>query len=215
MTEAEIEKIRIDYLKGLKYAEITQKYNITENKLKTLKRKYNWKRSKSNAQKGNKNARGNKGGHAPPGNKNAVTTGEYETLYEGLLDENELNILNNKFINERDMLIKDYNMLEIREARMLKRIQKLQSSGKDMTISSIKDKKKQAERETNTELELTTNIVQRIEEGITRIQESKRRHIESLKKFPNISPPKKEDTSNPFEGLTIEELRNIIDGNNK
>ncbi|EPY08215.1 phage-like terminase small subunit yqas [Paenibacillus alvei TS-15] len=43
------------------------------------------------APKGNQNAKGNRGGNGGPyGNKKAVTTGEYETIWMDALDEDEL-----------------------------------------------------------------------------------------------------------------------------
>ena len=123
MTENEEQKIKKDYKKGLKYKEICTKYSITQNQLKAIIRKYKLTRTKSNAQKGNQNAKGNKGGHAPPKNKNAVTTGEYENFLNDVLEEDEKNILNSTDIKkEKDLLLDEYKVLHIREKRMLKRI---------------------------------------------------------------------------------------------
>ena len=81
-------------------------------------------------------------------------------------------------------------MLFVRELRMLKRIEKLQANGKDMTVSAIKDKNTKhygntVDRETTSELEPTINAVQRIEEGINRVLDTRRKCIESLDKLTN------------------------------
>ena len=188
MTEDQEQNIKNDYLKGLKYKEICEKYNITQNQLRAVIRKYKLTRTKSNAQKGNQNAKGNKGGHAPPKNKNAVVTGEYETFFDDVLDDDEKNILNSSEIKkEKELLIDEYKILHIREKRMLKRIKKIQE-GKQMIIKSIRDTNNKhygttTDRETTTELETRDELIQRIEEGITRVQEAKRRCIETMNKL--------------------------------
>lgn len=202
MTENEEQKIKKDYKKGLKYKEICKKYNITQNQLKSIIRKYKLTRTKSNAQKGNTNAKGNKGGHAPPRNKNAVVTGEFETFYDDVLDDDEINILNSSDIKkEKELLIYEYKLLHIREKRMLKRIKKLQD-GKDMTVKSIRDTNNKhygdtTDREIVTELEPKIEIIQRIEEGITRVQEAKRRCIETINKL-IIQDDEDEEIDNSF-----------------
>lgn len=57
-------KIKKDYMSGLKYKDIQEKYNITNNQLIYLIQKNKWKRknNRSEALKNNKNAKGNKGG---------------------------------------------------------------------------------------------------------------------------------------------------------
>ena len=73
---------------------------------------------------------------------------------------------------------------------MLNRIKKIQDKNKDMTIASISktnyqstEWNKENSTTTLTHAEDTTMIIQRIEEALTRVQESKRRCIESLGKI--------------------------------
>lgn len=184
MTEAKIEQIKNDYLQGMKYNDIKQKYNITQAELRSIVYKYKLTRTKSKAQMGNKNALGNKGGiGAEIGNKNAVTTGEYENIYKDVLDEDELDLYENYQVDDvEQLLMEEYKILTIREKRMLKRIKKLNEQ-KDMTIDFIRKKNSKSETETITEAEPTINLIQRIEEGLTRVQEAKRKCIESLNKI--------------------------------
>lgn len=93
-----------DYLKGMKYKEIAEKYGVTINTVKSWKTRYKWSRDgvrtkqksvhtkkKRGGQPGNKNAKG----HGPPkNNQNAVTHGLFskyipqETLeLMGMLEE--------------------------------------------------------------------------------------------------------------------------------
>lgn len=184
MTEAKVEQIKNDYLQGMKYNDIKQKYNITQAELRSIVYKYKLTRTKSKAQMGNKNALGNKGGTgAEIGNKNAVTTGEYENIYKDVLDEDELDLYENYQVDDvEQLLMEEYKILTIREKRMLKRIKKLNEQ-KDMTIDFIRKKNSKSETETITEAEPTINLIQRIEEGLTRVQEAKRKCIESLNKI--------------------------------
>ncbi len=187
MTEAVIENVKKDYLQGMKYKDIIEKYNITQPELRSIIRKNKLTRSRSNIQMGNKNSVGNKGGHGTQNNKNAVTTGEYEKIYEDVLEKEELELYNSiEVLDKEQLLINDYKILTIREKRMLTRIQTLKQKGKDMTINYIRSKKSKFETETITDAEPTLNMIQKIEDGLTRIQEAKRKCLESLAKI-NLS----------------------------
>jgi uncharacterized protein YjcR len=75
-----------DYLEGLKYKEIAEKYDVSLNTVKSWKQRHGWNREKGahspkgmhtkrpGAPPGNQNAKGNNGG-APKGNSNAKTHG--------------------------------------------------------------------------------------------------------------------------------------------
>jgi uncharacterized protein YjcR len=96
-----------DYVKGMKYKDIAAKYGVSINTVKSWKKRYGWTREKGahkekgvhtknkrGAPIGNINAKGNKGGAAPKGNRNAVKHGFFskyipkETLeIMGMLDE--------------------------------------------------------------------------------------------------------------------------------
>lgn len=180
MTEAEIENIKRDYLQGMKYNDIMAKYNITQPELRSIIRKNKLTRTKSNAQIGNQNAVGNKGGHPSEENKNAVVTGEYENIYKDVLDDDELELYDKYKVDDAEqLLIEEYKILTIREKRMLQRIKDIKSRGKDMTINFIRNEKGKSTK-TITDAEPTLNLIQRIEDGLTRVQEAKRKCIDSL-----------------------------------
>lgn len=189
MTEDTIKEVKKDYKKGMKYKDIIEKYNITHSELRSIIRKNKLTRTKSKAQIGNQNAVGNKGGHGTENNKNAVTTGEYESIYKDVLEDDEIELYKTLEVNDKEqLLINDYKILTIREKRMLTRIKNLKQQGKDMTIDFIRKKNTRTgkiteETETITEAEPTINIIQRIEEGLTRVQEAKRKTLESLAKL--------------------------------
>lgn len=85
-----IEQAKAMYLKGKKLVEIASQLNLPEGTVRRWKSTHKWDNERSDknserslkkkgGQPGNKNAAGNSGG-APEQNKNAVTTGEFETL---------------------------------------------------------------------------------------------------------------------------------------
>ena len=189
MTQRKEENINNDYLQGMRYKDIFKKYNITLPDLKKIIRKYNLTRDKSQVLKGNKNAKNNKGGQPPIGNKNAVTTGEYESIFQNVLTDEEKSIFKKIKVENTDSLllneyIEEYKLLTIRELRMMRRIMTLEQSERDMTIGSIKKKNNsQGNIETTTEAEATLDKIQRIEDGLTRVTEAKRKSRENMIKL--------------------------------
>ncbi|MET3504952.1 phage terminase small subunit [Halalkalibacter oceani] len=71
---------------------------------------------------GNKNALGNSGGAAPIGNKNALVTGEYESiLFDTLTDEEQV-LFEMIDTSPLSQIEEDIRILSIRERRMMQRI---------------------------------------------------------------------------------------------
>lgn len=215
MNEKDEKKLKKDYKKGLTYKELCKKYDITHNKLIVFIRKNKLTRNKSENAKGNKNATGNKGG-APPKNKNAVVTGAYETIIESLFDENEKVIYNTnqEKIDIKKKIQQEIAILEIREKRILERINE-KKKAKEMSVSSMSSSKNSYHygstavsptNSTNTTLEPTINVIQRLEEALTKVQETKRRYIETFAKLPNDDEDDEEDNSfiDALKGLTKE-----------
>lgn len=189
MTQNKEEKIKTDYLSGMTYKDIFKKYNITLSDLKKIINKYKLTRSKSELLKGNQNAKNNKGGTgASTNNKNAVITGEYERLFDDVLTEEEKALFKDYKIIDMDNLlmqeyIAEYKLLTIRERRMMLRIKKLERADKDMTIGHIRKKNSDGATETVTEAEATVDKIQRIEDGLTRVTEAKRKSRENMIKL--------------------------------
>lgn len=189
MTQKKIENIKTDYLNGMTYKDIFKKHNITLSDLKKIINQYKLTRNKSELYKGNQNAKNNKGGKgATSNNNNAVVTGEYEKIYKNMLTEDEWALYKNYKINDNDELqmqeyIHEYKILTIRENRMMERIRKLERTEKDMTYCHIKKKNSGGDTETITEAEPTIDTIQRIEDGLTRVQEAKRKSRENMIKL--------------------------------
>lgn len=193
MNQNKIEEIKEDYMLGLTYKEIEQKHSIKPNQLKWLIQKHKWKRksNRKQAQKGNQNAKGNKGGTgAKEGNKNALTTGEYETILYDVLTEEEQSLYKKLEIqNKKNILQEEFKILTIRELRILKRIKELKDKNKDMNIERIIQRKYNStiEKETETTTEAVNVItpLQKLEDALTRIQDQKRKCVDSLHKIEN------------------------------
>lgn len=127
-----------DYLAGMKYKDIAEKYNVSLNTVKSWKTRNNWNRKenaqsekvctqnekgahkkKKGGQPGNKNAVGNSGGAAPVGNLNAIKHGAYQTIYAAYLPEEEKEIYD-QMPGEAD-LESEIKLLRLKMARLLNR----------------------------------------------------------------------------------------------
>lgn len=189
-----ISKIKKDYINGKTYNQIAKKHDVTYNEVIYLVRKNKWKRESnlSKIKKGNQNAKGNKGGPgAEKGNTRALKTGEYETIYDDLLTEEEKTIMmQQELYDKKYQIMSEIKLLSVRERRILKKIENLQN-GKEMSIvrmsksSSNNVSYRNNGTLTTTEAESTTNIAQRLDEALTRVQEAKRRYIDSYHKIEN------------------------------
>lgn len=176
-------------MSGKTYKQIAQKHNVTYNEVIYLVKKNKWKRKSnlSKVKKENQNAKGNRGGPgAEKGNTRALKTGEYETIYDDLLTDEEKAIMKQQEIYDKKyQIISEIKILSIRERRIMQKI-KIINDGKDLTIirmSKSASSYKGSGSTTTTEAESTINIVQRLEEALTRVQEAKRRYIDSYHKI--------------------------------
>ncbi|MBU9724427.1 phage terminase small subunit [Diplocloster modestus] len=152
---------------------------------------------KKGGQPGNKNAEGNKGGAAPRQNKNAVKTGEFETVFFDTLEPDEMRLINMVQPDKEQLLLQEIQLLTVRERRMLKRIKSLRSleelpefaedeenkppSGMSIVkYSTGFDKGKLTDLK---EYESILGQIQAIEDALTRVQARRQRAIEALHKF--------------------------------
>lgn len=151
----EAKKIWIDSNKEMKLVDIAEKLEVSASTIRKWKSQDKWdnenKRSAPNAKgsapnrigapKGNRNAKGNKGGGAPKGNsnavgniggappignRNAVTTGEHESIMWDYLDEDEkelFGVIKTDPVYQLDITIRE---LTLRQRRMMKRIQAIE-----------------------------------------------------------------------------------------
>lgn len=150
---------------------------------------------KRGAPVGNLNAKGNRGG-APKGNqyalgkgegkrgnKNAVTTGEYETIMWEFLDEEERELLSSITTDPLEQIDKKIRELTLRERRMMKRIKKIEDGLTDKQRRVLQERKKFKELVvTHDEISGETKKVpvEKQELVVTEIEETEYRAIEDI-----------------------------------
>ncbi|PAO67475.1 phage terminase small subunit [Bacillus sp. X2(2017)] len=152
MVEKHIQAYK-DYLKGMKYKELAEKYGVSVNTIKSWKQRHGWQRKKGAPLKkgvhtkkvgapfGNKNALGNKGG-APQRNQNAVTHG----FFSKFLPEETLSIMEE--IKERSPVDMIWDQIQIQYAAIIRAQKIMFVSDKEEMIKELK-KKKSVLSETN------------------------------------------------------------------
>lgn len=203
-----------DYRKGMKYKEIAEKYGVSLSAVKSWAIRY-WKRKDDcnqqdkklqpkkkkvatrGAPAGNQNAVGNKGGAAPKGNKNAVTTGEFETLLFDCLDLEEKRLAEAVPADKEQLLLQEIRLLTVREHRMLRRIEDLKRADAEppdleegstkrpsgMTTVKFKSGIEKGKVTALTEDEGILGQIQHIEDALTRVQARKQAAIDSLHRY--------------------------------
>ncbi|MBU8740397.1 phage terminase small subunit [Bacillus licheniformis] len=114
-----------DYVKGMKYKDLAEKYGVSVNTIKSWKRRHGWERKKGapseksvhtkkvGAPPGNINALGNNGG-APKGNQNAKTHG----FFSKYLPEETLEIMEE--IQERSPADMIWDQIQIQYAAIIR-----------------------------------------------------------------------------------------------
>lgn len=118
------------YGQGLKLIEIANTLDVSEGTVRSWKSRYKWDNAtlqkskcsvakKRGGQPGNRNAAGNSGGAAPPGNKNAVKHGAYEKIYVEALPPEERSLFES--IPASDDLDGEIRLLRLKLARLIGR----------------------------------------------------------------------------------------------
>ena len=108
------------YLKGMKLVEIASKLNLPEGTVRRWKSTHKWDNERSDkkserserkkgGQPGNRNAEGH-GGTGPPGNKNAVRTGEFETLFFNTLNREEQQLTSMIGLDKEQLLLQEIQL---------------------------------------------------------------------------------------------------------
>lgn len=139
--------------------EIASELNVSDSQIRKWKSQDKWSaelksnvtNGKSNvtnqggAPIGNQNAKGNKGNSraSPPvGNKNALKTGEYETIFFETLSDEEKDIYSSLNDNPSFVLSEEIRLLKIRQFRMMKRIQQAEAGLNDEEVERLQQLRK-------------------------------------------------------------------------
>ncbi|MEG7335661.1 phage terminase small subunit [Bacillus sp. 0102A] len=145
MAEKHIQAYK-DYVKGMKYKDLAEKYGVSVNTIKSWKQRHGWERkkgapsekrvhTKKGGQPGNKNALGNKGGAAPASNQNAVTHG----FFSKFLPEETLEIMEE--IQERSPADMIWDQIQIQYAAIIRAQKIMFVSDKEEMIKELKKKR--------------------------------------------------------------------------
>ena len=198
--------------------EIAQQLNISEKTVGGWKSKDKWNQkingvlqsstrstpNKVGASDGNQNAKGNKGNSkaAPPNkNKNAIKTGEYETIYSEYLTDEEKSLFD-KQVDSSFVLSQEIHLLRVRQLRMLRRLEQAENGLNDneksilyelrgrKTLIEAKGKKIPVDvdkelMQTEIQERVTRKIddVLRIEEALTRVSAQLARYIKQYEEI--------------------------------
>ncbi|MGY6718032.1 phage terminase small subunit [Bacillus licheniformis] len=131
-----------DYVKGMKYKDLAEKYGVSVNTIKSWKRRHGWERKKGapseksvhtkkvGAPPGNINALGNNGG-APKGNQNAKTHG----FFSKFLPEETLEIMEE--IQERSPADMIWDQIQIQYAAIIRAQRIMFVKDKDDTAKEL------------------------------------------------------------------------------
>ena len=139
--------------------EIASELNVSDSQIRKWKSQDKWStelksnvtNGKSNvtfqggAPFGNQNAKGNKGNSrasSPVGNKNALKTGEYETIFYETLSDEEKDIYSNLNNDPSYVLSEEIRLLKIRQLRMMKRIKEAESGLNDEEVDRLQQLRK-------------------------------------------------------------------------
>lgn len=197
--DARIEQAKVMYLNGQKLVEIASQLNLPEGTVRRWKCTHKWdsERSDKQSERSGKRKRGAQPGNhnsagGPPGNKKAVTTGEFETLLFDCLDPEEKQLAAAVQLDKEQLLLQEIQLLTVRERRMLKRIESIRDSvdylddGQSMRNMTLVSLKTGVEKDKETHLKEyhgKLGQIQAIEDALTRVQAQKQRAIESLHRF--------------------------------
>ncbi|HBG2461001.1 phage terminase small subunit [Clostridioides difficile] len=133
------EKVKQDYLKGMKQKEISAKYDISLNTLKSWIKRYNWSSEKKKGAPKNKRGApiGNKNATGPPGNKNAEKFGffskylpeETQDLINEIKNKDKFDILWEQITIQYAAIIRAQKIMYIKDKEeMIKEIKKHEST---------------------------------------------------------------------------------------
>jgi phage terminase small subunit len=195
--------------------EIASELNVSDSQIRKWKSQDKWSaelksnvtNGKSNvtnqggAPIGNQNAKGNKGNSraSPPvGNKNALKTGEYETIFFEILSDEEKDIYSSLNDDPSFVLSEEIRLLKIRQLRMMKRIQQAETGLNDEEVERLQQlrniktpldvggKKLEIKREVMQDVQITRKTRRKIddilsiEDSLTRISNQLSRAIKQL-----------------------------------
>lgn len=214
----EAKKIWLDSNGEKKLKEIASELNVSDSQIRKWKSVDKWsaelKGNVTNAKGnvtnqggapfGNQNAKGNKGNSRaspPKRNKNALKTGEHETIFADMLSDDEKDIYSSMNDDPFFVLDEEIRMLKVRQYRMLKRIKQAEDGLNEEEIERLQQLRKVKEpkavnnrvveikREVLKDVEITRKKYRKIddvlaiEDALTRISNQLTKAIKQLEEI--------------------------------
>lgn len=202
------EQIKQEYeTKTTDLKELAEKYNVKYSTLRSRKSREKWGTSVATndenvatrnrgGQQQNQNAKGNKGGKAPPNNKNALKTGEHETIFADTLSTTEMDFYSTMSEDPFFIMSEEVRLLKIRQLRMMQRIKNIEDGMTESEFEYLQElrgrtKLLESTRKSKSELELVMTEVKekatrkiddilRIEDALTRVSNQLQKAIKQL-----------------------------------
>ena len=193
-----IEQAKKMYLQGKKLVDIAEALGLPEGTVRRWKCTHKWDNERSDkkanvrkrgAQPGNRNSAG-----GPPGNKKALKTGEFETLFFDALDPDERKLISVMPSEKEQLLLQEIQLLTVRERRMMRRTDDINKSDgshedgagdipADMTLVKLQSGIDKDKGTNLKEYHGKLDQIQAIEDALTRVQARKQKAIDSLHRF--------------------------------
>ncbi|HBI2077869.1 TPA: small subunit of terminase [Enterococcus faecalis] len=232
---AEAKKIWLDSGGKKVLKELASELNVSDSQIRKWKSVDKWAEelkgnvtksnsnvtNKGGAPPGNKNAKGNKGGFPPKGNKNAIKTGEYETIFADMLSDEEKDIYSNLNDDPFFILNDEIRLLKVRQFRMMKRIKEAEKGLNDEEVERLQQLRKiktpvekdgrklEIKREVMQDVQVTRKTFRKlddilaIEDALTRVSNQLTKSIKQLNEL-SLSQDKKVMLNRQNEKLAAE-----------
>ncbi len=219
--------------RGMKLTDIAKKLGVPEGTVRSWKNRDKWgsgasKKNKCNVanddeenatlqkrkkggQKGNQNAKGNKGNSNPKPPPDPTKHGAYRAVFMDALDEDEQDLVGMVPEDEEQLLMEQIQLFSIRERRILRAINKYREMNGEVAVTevsryedkrSFKTKEEEAEYDRRQKIKVdngdilpgkaysiqthTTNkdmVIVRLEQELSTVQSKKTKAIEALSKL--------------------------------
>lgn len=154
---------------------------------------------------------GGKSTGPPKGSKNALKTGEYETIIRDALTDEEKVIWDNAATNHVEDLKTQARVLTIRMVRMMRRLRELKESEEETLLESKEFGYTEKLGKTSmTRLEHKDNRIIKLEEALTRVQAQHTRVLNALEEIHRREQDKQQMGHLDDLLRVIEESRNAI-----
>lgn len=210
------QKIRAEFeQEDISLKALAEKYGLSSSTVRSRKNRDGWQRNdaenvatrrnatdRPGGQKQNQNAKGNSGNPRaapPPGNKNALRTGEHESIFLETMTDEEKDLYSNLNEDPFFVMTEEIRLLKIRQLRMMKRIQSAEAGLTEHEFEYLQElrgrtKVLESTKKQKADLELVVTEIKehrirkiddilRIEDALTRVSAQLQKAIKQLEEL--------------------------------